>query len=193
MVHPQLLEERRPRTSGLASPSAEVEVLVRNLRFASVVCGPMPLLKVLAAALLASLALGGCETVGPQFSASQAPLVVIDAHGGHCVEGECKVVTTIRRDSRLIIEGAGVGTVEKVIDPSLYSAFAAAVDATDYAAITAVRFTGECPTAFDGQELTYTFNPTGRAPVTFSSCEVAIPPNHPLFQALDAVILQSAP
>jgi len=148
----------------------------------------MPRLTALGTVLVMAFAMGACETIGPQFSASPLPLVVIDAHGGHCVDGECRVVTTIRRDARLFVDAA-----EHVIDPSRFATLAAAVDAADYAAITAAPFTGECPTAFDGQELTYTFNPVGRPAVTFSSCEVAIPLDHPLFRALDAVILQGAP
>jgi hypothetical protein len=130
-------------------------------------------------------ALGACETIGPQFSASPRPLLVIDAQGGRCVDGPCESQTTIRRDARLFIDGA-----EHVIETNAFQAFAAAVDAADYAAITAVPFAGECPTSFDGQELTYTFNPVGRPSVTFSSCEVEIPVEHPVFRALD-VILQS--
>jgi hypothetical protein len=57
----------------------------------------------------------------------------------------------------------------------------------------AVPFTGECPIAFDGQELTYTFHPAGRAPVTIASCEVAIDPADPLFHAIDLILLGFAP
>lgn len=146
---------------------------------------------------IALVALAGCSLLGS--NASETPrlvdnvLVSIDAHGGHCVVGECSTVTTIRRDGRLTVDGNGVDPVADAVDPSLLAVLAAAVDVADYARVTAVPFSGECPTAFDGQELTYTFHPAERAVAMFSSCEVQIDPNHPLFRALDAVILQIAP
>lgn len=155
----------------------------------------MPRLKLLAAVLLAGLALGGCSfltSATTQPSLEQRPMVHIEASGGHCLEGACKTDTTIARDGTLRIEAAGIEPVVSHIDAALLLGLAAAVDATDFATIMSVPFTGECPTAFDGQELTYTFQPNGREAVTFSSCEVEIPPNHPLFQALDAIILASA-
>ena len=149
---------------------------------------PPSLLRRLARVLvgLAAVAiLAGCSFLGPVAS---GPLVSIDAHGGHCIEGECRTVTTIDRSGKVEVEGSGE-PLTRTVDPGLASALAAAVDAADYARITAVPFTGECPTAYDGQERTYTFHPAGRGPVTFSSCEVAIDPADPLFRTLDAVLL----
>ena len=55
---------------------------------------------------------------------------------------------------------------------------------TDFAAITAVPFGGECRTAFDGQEVIYQFDaPSG--PVRIASCEVAVDPEAPIFQLAD--------
>ncbi len=122
----------------------------------------------------------GCATFG---AGTTGPLVTIDAHGGRCVEGECRAVTTIDRSGRLTIDADGGPQVLSVA-PDLLRVLAAAVDSTDYARITAVPFEGLCSTAVDGMELTYTFHPAGRPPVTFSSCEVAIDPADPLFHAL---------
>jgi hypothetical protein len=137
--------------------------------------------RLLLAAVAAAL-LSGCSLLGPA-GGGDGPLVSIDAHGGHCLEGACGAVTTILRNGRLTIEGSG-DPVTDAVDPSRLATLAAAVDSADYARITAVPFEGLCPTAVDGMELTYTFHPAGRAPVTFSSCEVAIDPAHPLFRAL---------
>ena len=151
----------------------------------------MPRLKLIAAALLAGLTLGGCSMLTPQTSTDSAvPLVVVVASGGHCMEGQCEATTTILRDGTLTIDG-GPEPVVVHVDSSLVAPLTAAVDAADYATITSVPFTGECPIAFDGQELTYTFRPVGRDAVTFSSCEVEIPVNHPLFRALEAVMIQT--
>jgi hypothetical protein len=153
----------------------------------------MTRLKLLAAALLAGLALAGCSMLTPQTSSFAGPVAVVQADGGHCLEGSCKIVTTIARDATVTIDPAVGETVTLHVDAALVTALAAAVDATDFAVITGVPFTGECPTAFDGQELTYTFSPVGRQPVTFSSCQVEIPVEHPLFRALDAVMLAATP
>ena len=153
---------------------------------------PPSLLRRLARVLVgvAAVALvAGCSFLGPVAS---GPLVSIDAHGGHCIEGECRTVTTIDRSGKVTVEGGAGEPLTRAVDPGLASALAGAVDAADYARITAVPFAGDCPTAYDGQELTYTFPPAGRAPVTFSSCEVAIDPADPLFRALDALLLAAS-
>jgi hypothetical protein len=146
----------------------------------------------LVAPAVAAVLVAGCSLFGPVVGGGDGPLVSIDAHGGHCLEGACGTVTTILRNGRLTIESSG-DPIADAVDPSLLATLAAAVDSADYARIMAVPFTGECPIAFDGQELTYTFHPAGRAPVTIASCEVAIDPADPLFRALDAAVLQSAP
>jgi len=142
--------------------------------------------RLLAVGVAAALG-AGCSLFGPAVGGGDSPLVSIDAHGGHCLEGACGAVTTIFRNGRLTVQGSG-DPVTDAVDPSLLATLGAAVDSADYARIMAVPFTGECPTAFDGQELTYTFHPAGRAPVTFSSCEVAIDPAEPLFRALVLVL-----
>ena len=157
------------------------------------------LAKVLSRLLVAALAaalFAGCSLLGPVASGGlgggDGQLVSIDAHGGHCLEGACGAVTTILRNGQLTVEGSDE-PVTDAVDPSLLTQLAAAVDSADYARIMAVPFTGECPTAFDGQELTYTFHPAGRAPITIASCEVAIDPANPLFRTIDLILLGSVP
>ena len=150
---------------------------------------------IVVAAALAVALLAGCSVLGPVASGGlgggEGQLVSIDAQGGHCLEGACAAVTTILRNGQLTVEGSGE-PVTDAVDPSLLTQLAA-VDSADYARIMAVPFTGECPTAFDGQELTYTFHPAGRPPVTIASCEVAIDPADPLFRTIDLVLLGSVP
>ena len=59
----------------------------------------------------------------------------------------------------------------------------AAVGQTDFAAIKAHPFTGQCPVAFDGQELIFEFA-VGTGTERIASCEVEIPWGHPLFVAV---------
>jgi hypothetical protein len=146
----------------------------------------------LVAVAVAAVLVAGCSLFGPAVGGGNGPLVSIDAHGGHCLEGACGAVTTILRNGRLTVEGSG-DPVTDAVDPSLLATLAAAIDSADYARIMAVPFTGECPTAFDGQELTYTFHPAGRAPITIASCEVGIDPADPLFHTIDLILLGFAP
>ena len=64
----------------------------------------------------------------------------------------------------------------------------AAIAATDFAAIKSKPFTGECPIAFDGQELIFEFATSARARSAIASCEVDIDWGHPLFIAVAAAL-----
>jgi hypothetical protein len=59
----------------------------------------------------------------------------------------------------------------------------AAVKGADYALIKSHPFTGECPVAFDGQELIFEFS-VGSGTQRVASCEVDIDWGHPLFVAV---------
>ena len=63
----------------------------------------------------------------------------------------------------------------------------AAIAATDFAALKAKPFTGECPIAFDGQELIFEFA-TLAGTQRLASCEVDIDWGHPLFIAVAAAL-----
>jgi hypothetical protein len=66
-------------------------------------------------------------------------------------------------------------------------ALVAAVKTTHFDAIRARKFTGECPTAYDGQELIYVFGAPGGTQ-RVASCETEIDPNHPVFAAVTAAL-----
>ena len=58
---------------------------------------------------------------------------------------------------------------------------------TDFAAIRARPFTGVCPTAFDGQEIVFTFAaPSG--PQRIATCEVDVDFGSPLFTAVSTAL-----
>jgi hypothetical protein len=114
-------------------------------------------------------------------------LVHVLLRGGHCRTGECRSEVTI----------SAWGTVQRDDGPAVLvpgPALAALVDAiraTDFDAILARPFTGECPTAYDGQEAVFTIA-TPEGPVEIASCSVEVNPNAPLFVALDRIV-QLAP
>ena len=81
-----------------------------------------------------------------------------------------------------------VGTVP----PEVIEALRTEVEQADYVSIRGRPFTGECPTAVDGQETVYTFHVT-TGDREIASCEVAINPTDPLFVAVDAALAFEQP
>jgi hypothetical protein len=147
------------------------------------------------ALVLAGLGLfvAGCgwEFPGLQASPLTSPLVTIEVRGGECPEGACGGTTVVERDGRVHATApvrAELGTVE----PSLLDALATEIREADFEAIAARPFTGECPTAFDGQETIFTFE-TAAGRHRFASCEVVVDTELPLFAAALAAAGSVAP
>jgi hypothetical protein len=81
-----------------------------------------------------------------------------------------------------------VGTVP----PAIIDALRTEVGKADYLAIRSRPFTGECPTAVDGQEFVYTFHVT-TGDREIASCEIAIDASDPLFVAVNAALAFEQP
>jgi hypothetical protein len=160
---------------GRRNRRGDADVVVAMVRLAALLC-------------ITALLAGGCALLQP---AATGPLVSVEAHGGLCPEGECRSLVAIDRDGRLLRLAPDPGEMGR-LEPRTVSAIEVAIASTDFAALRARRFTGECPTAFDGQELIYTFNtPSGEERI--ASCEVEIDESHPLFAALRAALEASPP
>lgn len=137
------------------------------------------MLRILAFALVAS----ACALVD---QAGAGPLVTVEAHGGMCPDAECRSVIAIEADGlvhQLEPDQVEIGRVSA----AAVDAYHAALAVTDFAAIRSRPFRGECPTAFDGQELVYRFS-TVHGPERIASCEVEVDPQHPLFAAVNAIL-----
>jgi hypothetical protein len=118
--------------------------------------------------------------------AAAGPLVAVTTRGGECVDGPCGSTTVIERDGR-IHQTAPAAAELGTVPVEVLSALDAAVKATDFGVIRSRPFTGECPVAFDGQELIYEFGaPTGVERV--ASCGTEIDPDNPLFAATTAAL-----
>ena len=131
--------------------------------------------------LLASTA-AGCDlyrAVQP----SSAMLVRVEASGGECPGGECANRWDILRDGRVI----GTGEPMPDVEPQVLARIVAAADSTDWEAVLARPFTGECPKNFDGQEFVYTF-PTAAGDVVVATCTTQIGNGQEPFESiLDAL------
>ena len=130
-----------------------------------------------------------CALVQP--GGGSGPLVTIESKGGRCPEGECRFLVAIERDGRVHRLAPDVGDMTQV-EPRIITAIEVAIASTDFDAIRSRPFTGECPTAFDGQELIYTFStPSGEERI--ASCETEIDESHPLFVSVQAALGASPP
>jgi hypothetical protein len=139
--------------------------------------------------VVVALLVAGCALVPSP--AESGPLVTLEAHGGRCLEGECRTLVAIEADG-LVHQ---IEPVEAEIHRATNEAvdvYQAAVAITDFDAIRSRPFTGECPTAFDGQELIYTFA-TPAGPERIASCEVEINPDEPLFATIHSIIGPNVP
>ncbi len=73
------------------------------------------------------------------------------------------------------------------VPPAALGALESAIASTDFAALKARPFTGECPTAFDGQEVVFEFG-APRGTERLASCEVEIDWGLPLFVAASTAL-----
>jgi len=128
----------------------------------------------LIAAVVAGCGLGGSSPAGP--------LVTVEMRGGECVNGPCGSIVILERDGR-VHQAAKPPNDLGTVPLDQVAAIDAAIKLTDFAQLRTHPFTGECPTAYDGQELVYEFSaPTGVERI--ASCEVEIDLGAPLFVAV---------
>jgi hypothetical protein len=142
-----------------------------------------PWLIALALVALASL-VGACSS--QTTPSPSTPILTVEARGGECPGVPCDMTTTVERDGRVHISAKPPNDVG-VVPAGALAALDAAIRTTDFAALRSHPFTGQCPTAFDGQELIFTFGASSGLE-RISSCEVAIDYGSPLFVAVSTAI-----
>jgi len=128
--------------------------------------------------------IAACDAIAPIASMlpGAGPLLTVTTRGGECVDGPCGSVTIVERDGRVHTTVPGAAELGQ-LDPVVLASLDAAIKTADYDAIRATKFTGECPTAFDGQEAILEFGaPSGVERI--ASCETEIDPANPLIAAV---------
>lgn len=137
---------------------------------------------------LAGASLGACNSAATgELVPGTGPLVTVQMRGGMCADGGmCDSSVILDRDGRAHSAAKppndlGVVTADRM------STLTAAIAATDFATLKSKPFTGECPIAFDGQELIFEFATIGGTQ-RLASCEVDIDWGHPLFIAVAAAL-----
>ena len=136
--------------------------------------------------LVAAVALAGCSLFGGVLAPEPGPLVTVSTRGGMCVDGPCAETVFLDRDGTVRTAAKPPNALGHVPAPAL-ATLRAAIGATDFAAIKAHPFTGECPVNFDGQELIFEFA-VGTTTQRIASCEVDIDWGHPLFVAVGVAL-----
>ena len=136
----------------------------------------------LALGVVALVTLVGCSTP----SAAAGPLLTVEMRGGECFAAPCGTTVVLERDGR--VHGAtkppsDLGTVPQ----DQLRALDRLIATTDFAIIRSRPFVGDCPTAFDGQEVVYQFAAPGGAQ-RIASCEIAIDYGLPLFVAVSTAL-----
>jgi hypothetical protein len=114
------------------------------------------------------------------------PLVTVELRGGECVAGPCGQTVTLDRAGHVHAATKPPNDLG-IVPPGQVAAIDAAIRSTDFAALRGRPFTGECPTAYDGQEVVFQFS-TPAGPERLASCEVEIDFGLPLFVAVSTAL-----
>ena len=118
---------------------------------------------------------------------SAGPLVTVSTRGGMCPDGPCGTTVTLHRDGTVHEATLPPNEIAGTVPAPQVAAIDAAIQATDFATLRSRPFTGECPTAFDGQEILFAFTtPTGTEHI--STCEVDVDLGAPVFVAVGAAL-----
>lgn len=133
-----------------------------------------------------AFALAGCTFTGDPAIPGMGPLVTVQMHGGMCPDGMCDNSVVLERDGRVHSAAKPPNELGRVSAQAM-ATLTAAVQTADYATLKSHPFTGECPIAFDGQELIFEFG-VGVGTQRLASCEVDIDWGHPLFVAVGVAL-----
>jgi hypothetical protein len=134
-------------------------------------------------ALVAGLTLAACQAIErlpAEVGLAPAPLVVLEMSGGRCIEGTCTARSSLDASGRMVM----IDGTETTIPPERVARIAESIAATDWNALMARPFEGECPTAFDGAELTWTIQTPG-GPVEIADCMIAVDYDAEPFRSLN--------
>lgn len=107
-------------------------------------------------------------------------VATVESQGGRCIYGLCHIFVTLYSDGTFVSVTGPDEPVIHQVDAELVQSLTEAIEATDYEAIRSEHFTGTCPIAYDGQEITYTFY-HGADAEQLASCQYALDDSLPLF------------
>ncbi len=143
---------------------------------------------VLAASLLAvALGASACTSgISVPLPVATGALVTVETRGGLCLDGPCGTTIVIERNGR-VHQAAKPPNDLGIVTPGSLAALDAAIRTTDFPALKSHPFTGQCPTAFDGQEIVFEFGAPGGVQ-RIATCEVDVDFGLPLFVAVSTAL-----
>ncbi len=130
--------------------------------------------------------LAGCAQAANLVVPGSGPLLTVRMEGGMCMDGPCDSAVILERDGRVHSAEKPPNDLGRV-PADAYAALNAAIESTDFDAMRAKPFTGECPIAFDGQKQVFEFS-VGATTERLDSCETELDWTSPLFLALVAAM-----
>ena len=140
--------------------------------------------RALIAVVVLSVALvAGCGSAAPT---AAGPLVTVETRGGECFAAPCGQTVILERDGS-VHAAAKPPNALGAITPEQLRTLSTLIATTDFAIIKARPFPGECPTAFDGQEIVFEFGAPG-GPQRVATCEVQVDFGLPLFVAISTAL-----
>ena len=117
---------------------------------------------------------------------ASGPLVTVETRGGECFAAPCGMTVILERDGR-VHQAAKPPNDLGSVPPGALAALDAAIRTTDFTALKSHRFAGQCPTAYDGQEIVFEFGAAGGVQ-RIATCEVNVDFGQPLFVAVTAAL-----
>ena len=112
---------------------------------------------------------------------STSELLNIKSSGGLCPNGNvCSSTKIIMNDGSILIDN-------KLKTKADLTKLISLINTANFDEIRSKKFTGTCPTAYDGQEVTYTFY-TLTVTQTISNCEFEIDNKSPLFSEINKIL-----
>jgi hypothetical protein len=134
------------------------------------------------------------QTAAASPAASPLPsgtLASVEPRGGECPAATCDTTIYLDADGRIHVSAKppnDLGTAT----PAQVNELEAAIAATEFSVLRGPAYSGECPTAYDGQELVFTFTTAGGIE-RLASCESTLDYTAPVFKALAAALGTAAP
>ena len=133
-------------------------------------------------------------TSSASMAASPVPsgtLASVEQRGGECPAATCDTTIYLDADGRVHVSAKPPNDLGTATSAQV-QALEAAMAATDFGALRTPAFSGECPMAYDGQELVFTFT-TAAGTERLASCESALDYSAPVFKALAAALGAASP
>jgi hypothetical protein len=110
----------------------------------------------------------------------------VETRGGLCADGPCGTTIIIERTGR-VHQAAKPPNDLGTVSPAALAALDAAIRKTDFTALRSHPFIGQCPTAFDGQEIVFEFGAPGGVQ-RIATCEVDVDFGLPVFVAVSTAL-----